>query len=530
MSNRNFYYYCLLAILIVTATIDIQYYTGFVGNSDDSEYFLGAQKILTGLPAERPRPTWIGPIRLGVVLPLTLFYSITGQNIDAACYLFLCFHLGLVAVTFFIGKLLYGRKAGLLAALIVAFSPLCYIFTTSILPDNSLAFWIALSLYFLIKGSKGLYLATDSENSPYLYFWSGLFLGVGYLVKATALIMIVPAAAIILLASPTIWSANLIKSYISYGVGFLIIFLMEKLIIYAVYGELISRLDRISDNPTWIQHASTQGFHPFGRILNSFLEVSQYMPVSALVFIATMILFPFVSKTKKGISLWLFGVWSVLYLTIGSVKLSVYAPPVLDVRYYVIAIPAVSIMLAWMLIRLSQYLKFRAALSQSGISRFAVYLVWLIFPLIAAFELHANTKFIGNYYNAAFVRSTIEAKEYAYKNYPDLPIVISKYSSKYLWPIFFNREKGKVFIPETPIKELVDDIPSPPFILFDSSYKIYRDQRSFQNNQWLEKHLKNLLGSDYKRNFTVSRINEIYTNKDIRHEKGTVIMMVKAKK
>jgi Dolichyl-phosphate-mannose-protein mannosyltransferase len=91
------------------------------------------------------------------------------------------FGIGTVALTFLLGQALYGRRAGLIAALIMALMPYDVIVSRQVLLDGPMTFFATLSLYLLAR-------YTTTRTTPWLLA-TGAALGLSVLSKETAVLM-----------------------------------------------------------------------------------------------------------------------------------------------------------------------------------------------------------------------------------------------------------------------------------------------------------------------------------------------------
>jgi hypothetical protein len=116
-----------------------------------------------------------------------LFQSILAAGIDLGLKgdferpLAAMFGVGTVVATFGVGNLLYGRRAGLIAALIIALMPYDVIVSRQVLLDGPMTFFATLTLYLVA------HFAT-TRSSPWLYA-AGAALGLSILSKETAVLL-----------------------------------------------------------------------------------------------------------------------------------------------------------------------------------------------------------------------------------------------------------------------------------------------------------------------------------------------------
>ncbi len=169
-------------LLILTAAVVLRV-TGLndVGfNSDEAVYSGQAASIasdpeLTGLfPTFRAHPLLFQSIlSIGYQFGVS---DLMGRLLAAA------FGVATVYVTYKLGSLLYGRKAGLLAALFMALMPYHVVVSRQVLLDGPMAFFATLALYFLAR-------FTVTQRPAWLYA-AGAAMGLTFLSKETGILLL----------------------------------------------------------------------------------------------------------------------------------------------------------------------------------------------------------------------------------------------------------------------------------------------------------------------------------------------------
>lgn len=240
----------LVIIILFGLTLRLNFFVGLNWN-DDPGYVFDAYRISTG----SFEPAYTNGLRSGMIYPVALFLKIFGvSNASITLYPLLC-SLGSIILIFYFGKLLFNEKVGLLAAFLLSFYPLNIIYATWVMPDVPLAFFTGLSIFlfvignmtrgrFVIKQHKK-YLKTRKvlriKKSNVCFLLSGLFLGMGYLLKVTGLIPVLFFSLYVLFKR----QVKLDYSFIL--VGFLIIFSMESIYTYSHSGDPFLRYHTITE-------------------------------------------------------------------------------------------------------------------------------------------------------------------------------------------------------------------------------------------------------------------------------------------
>ncbi len=171
----------LLAIL--TSFIIISVATGQFSNYDTQlEYTATTSIIKSGLPYVETGYL-INQPPLGFYIG-ALFLKCFGESYSAAANLVTLFGTTCIILVYKIGKLLYGKSTGLLAAALFALTPWHIVLSRSFLIDVQCLFF---SLLYLLAG-----LLAIKKKSPKLFLLSGVIFGIAFLTKAFAVFMLIP--------------------------------------------------------------------------------------------------------------------------------------------------------------------------------------------------------------------------------------------------------------------------------------------------------------------------------------------------
>ncbi len=239
----------LLLIVLFALFLRMYFFIGFANNDpqDDGIYIGQARRVLNGKffnfkwagklvsSADTINPVYQFPFRWVMIFSLVLSFILFGINdYSAALFPLLC-SLASIVVVFYIGKILFNERTGLIASFLLSIFPLNVVYATRITPDVPVAFFMALSaLLFIIaekrEKDKGIF------NLKNLYFMlSGIFLGIGYLTKASALIIIC------FFTLYSLYHRRIRKTYILIFIGFLLIYSVEGLYYYIETGDFLLR-------------------------------------------------------------------------------------------------------------------------------------------------------------------------------------------------------------------------------------------------------------------------------------------------
>ncbi len=430
-------------------SIDLYFYTGYYG-SDDKSYVLFANEIAKGnFPLETEelgefitsdgQTVDFGVLRFAYTLPLSLMYFLSGGSLFAITFLNILLHIGILLLTFKLGELVDGVKVGLFAAFIVAVSPVFYLYSGMILPDNSEVFWLFLSIYMILKVRKSIAQGLN-ENSFKLIktlFLSGLFLGLSYSAKLSALIMLVPLGIFLLTLPNKLFSKTTVKYVLTFAAGFAIVVIIETIIIYILFDDLIVRYQIIAGfKDHYLRRASQQGstvLERYRRMWQIFgLHFSQYILYFALF---TVLWFPF--TVRKNNFLWFVLVWGILYKTFGTTNFSDYAPPVIQVRYFAFSVPLIGIITGMIFRRI--YLIIRDISGyKNEVKLVMLVLIAGIFTAFAYLNVRGNLSYAGKLYRAPLIQSSDNAIEFLDENCPDAEVILSDTTKYWFYPYYFR--------------------------------------------------------------------------------------------
>ncbi len=167
----------LLAIVIFGAVLAGMVYKGMSYYGNDFAYESFTPGILHGTFTEN---AGIFSIRPMLLYPLAFFVYVFGYtNLAAGAYSYVCY-LGLIVLTYLIGKEVHSRRAGLLGALLFAIYPIALKYSSDAISMEPLAFWLVLSMLFFIYARK--------SNKARYYLASGALTFVAALINPLAFI------------------------------------------------------------------------------------------------------------------------------------------------------------------------------------------------------------------------------------------------------------------------------------------------------------------------------------------------------
>ncbi|MGC8537633.1 MAG: glycosyltransferase family 39 protein [Candidatus Micrarchaeia archaeon] len=170
-------YALLFTILIFGAVLAGVLYKGMSYYGNDFAYESFTPSILQGTFTENAN---IFSIRPMLLYPLAFFVYLFGYtNLAAGAYSYVCY-LGLIVLTYLIGKEVYSRRAGLLGASLFSIYPIALKYSSDAISMEPLAFWLVLSMLLFIYAKK--------SNKARYYLASGALTFVAALINPLAFI------------------------------------------------------------------------------------------------------------------------------------------------------------------------------------------------------------------------------------------------------------------------------------------------------------------------------------------------------
>ena len=224
LGNTKFLLFLIVAFGLLLRLV---FFSG-MGTSDDLSYSSYSYNVDKGINKDS---TVTLEVRIGIIYATALSYSIFGVNDFSSVLFVLLTSLGSIILIFYFGKLLFDEKAGLMAAFLLSFFPLDIAYSTKLLTDLPSAFFMALGVYFF------LYSEIKSKMKYGIgYFLSGIFIGIGYLIKETAVLIG------LFFITYNIFKKRIKKEYFFVPLGFLAIFAVEVLVFYVSTGDPFFRI------------------------------------------------------------------------------------------------------------------------------------------------------------------------------------------------------------------------------------------------------------------------------------------------
>lgn len=309
------------AALCCAAALRVFFYGGLTGY-DEFAYARIAADIAEGL-FKLPDVSGYYGFRYLVTFPAAFFYKLFGQGaLSAAAWPFIC-SLCNTVLAYSLGRELFGRRAGVIAAFLQAFLPLSVAYGTMLYPDEILVLWTGLSALLFLKGSK----AGGRWGGAGLLALAGLVAGLGWHTRLNSAIMLPVFAVWLIKLKPR-------PAHLAAAAGFAAALVPDWIACAALAGDplfsLRSQLAKL---------AADTAVYPEGHLvyLRGLLGVDLYglalFSVYFYLFAAAVIGF---ARGKRIAQVWLPLAWFAVvlaYLEFGPASLSPYKPVHKQLRF-----------------------------------------------------------------------------------------------------------------------------------------------------------------------------------------------------
>jgi hypothetical protein len=184
----------ILALALVVGTLIRLWQVNAMGYNTDEAVYAGQAAAIGGIPVLKDIFPVFRAHPLLVQFVLSLIYRVYFSDLMGRLFA-VTVGLGTVYVTYMIGKTLYGRLPGALAAAAMALMPYHVIVSRQLLLDGPMVFFATLTMYMLARFGK-------SQKPAWLYA-AGVSMGLTFLSKETGIILM-GAIFVFLALSPAV--------------------------------------------------------------------------------------------------------------------------------------------------------------------------------------------------------------------------------------------------------------------------------------------------------------------------------------
>jgi 4-amino-4-deoxy-L-arabinose transferase-like glycosyltransferase len=326
----------LAAVVLLAVFLQSVFFVG-VMPYDSSGYALRCVRIADGTFALDAKN------RLYVTRPLLLFpcglaFRLLGpSDFSAGLYPMLC-SLGTVVLTYLIGRRLFGNAAAALAASLLALCPQYVVFSTTLMPDVPLAFYMTLSVYLFLLGDS-----SASARRWVFFAAAGLLLGAAWLVRENGVVLLLFYCLFLVVYRKRVsWAHALVFVFAA------VVFLIETIAYGVATGDCLYRVGSLlggapGGGPVLGASRTSLWLFPW----NMFVGINEcgllfYLLVGAVVY-------ALITKRRE---LWLVAMWfGVLYLYthFGTWSIRTWRTGAQNMRYLMPAlVPACLLVAAWL--------------------------------------------------------------------------------------------------------------------------------------------------------------------------------------
>lgn len=184
----------ILALALAAGTWLRLWQINAMGYNTDEAVYAGQAAAISGVPVLKNIFPVFRAHPLLVQFVLSLIYRVYFSDLVGRLFA-VAVGLGTVYLTYLIGKTLYGRLPGALAAAVLAVVPYHVVVSRQLLLDGPMVFFSTLTMYMLARFGK-------SQKSAWLYA-SGVTMGLTFLTKETGIILL-GAVFVFLALSPDV--------------------------------------------------------------------------------------------------------------------------------------------------------------------------------------------------------------------------------------------------------------------------------------------------------------------------------------
>ena len=435
-----------LALLFVLAwALNLYFYSGYY-MSDDGSYLGGIQQLAALEPIDAGN---IAHTRLMTILPAALVYAATGSLL-VTILSFTLYHPLLVLVVYWIGRLVFAPRSALLAALLVALSPVYYSFGGALLPDNPLSLWLALLLAAVLWVLRWSQDPGRSERRELLLWLAiGGLNGMAYSAKEPGLIFAVPVALSILigrLQQGARWRA--LRCAIAFGFGLLAFLLFESLVLRVLSGgwyiRLLAGMGNDNNVAALLDRVKRQGISPGQRLAFWYSRNALYFGLAIWAAVAAHLAAFWLARRRGPLALQRgvlgilasFWIWPFFYLTLGTTSLRQYLPPPLHhARYFSICVAPALLLTAAVLVELFEQAAARLPESRPRLRQLLACVPAVLGAIWGIAQLVQFEPSAGAIYRALETKAVLAAFQDARRLQPKLPVVLSSFLGQRLNPV-----------------------------------------------------------------------------------------------
>jgi 4-amino-4-deoxy-L-arabinose transferase-like glycosyltransferase len=356
--------FILLLIVLFGVLLRLYFFVGPI-SSDAMVHVKHAYQIATGT-FDISHPLWLQTFRHTINVPAAVAYFFFGTNPWGLGLVTLLYSIGSLILVYFIAKMVFDAKVGLLSAFFYSFFPLDVIYSTQLLADAAVPFYSALSVYFFLRPK---YLKT--KFTKLCYFMSGIAFGLGYISKITVLLLgfFFVCHQVLAFIKKERKFLDIFITFLFFSLGFGLVAGIESAYYAVNTGDPLFALHFGNLDDT--DYRLDQRYFPGSNMPNAFF-LPQYIIMNKLsfadfgffyhfIFTAIILIFIFDRKKPNDLLLWFLTVF--LYFELGTTSLIHYSFIHKIARYFsLFTVPGV-IILSYLFFRINAFKRNDARLS-----------------------------------------------------------------------------------------------------------------------------------------------------------------------
>jgi len=254
-----------------------------------------------------------------------------GNDVPTARILSLIFFLATLPTVYFLGKLAYGKKQGLFAALLVAISPFLNWYGNEIRMYSMVTFLAALNQYFYLKIFRG-----SSSSFWFLYALTAIL---GLFTHYFFVFVLLTQAVFFFLRRKS-FPPRALRNFILVAIFIVIAF--APWAIYVWQLGLARNTQPVIPVPTTINI-----FNAYSEFLFGFQEEYLNTIILSLWPVAILLAFLSLQENKKISAETIYFLFSASLPIIAAFVISVAVRPLFLARYFVLSVPALYLFLSW---------------------------------------------------------------------------------------------------------------------------------------------------------------------------------------
>lgn len=393
----------LAAILLLSAFLTFSGYVGpSVGNTDDYFYVYYGYLLDHGGMAALAQTNLLA-VKYALIYSIGLSIKAFGTSVYSAVLPEYLFFAATIVLVYFIGYILYGRAAGILASFVYGISPIAILQAATVGDTIPATMFVAAAMLF--------YLLYKRRNLNTYMALSGFFCIIGALTDIEAVIITVPVLALLLLSYFRRNAGNLKRKagFFAFFCGVALGVVLLLFIVYVIFGNTSYFIRLFDIYVASIRHPFGIGYvlsYPYWMLglgnppVQSFYypALQSYLLAITLVSVASAIIL-----NKRAVEM---STWAVLtFIILIATTMDVTDIP--HLRYILVFVPALAVLIGGCASLAIARIRSRGMNKKPyirAVYAIAVFGLILAISLISLYSIH-NVSSLGVLANAPFMQA-----------------------------------------------------------------------------------------------------------------------------